>query len=484
MAETLTSASQADKGQSRAKRSESAGDQLQKREMVFIPYEGFAPSLSARKEQLRHSLAQRTQAATVDPVEESSFFDALLGTSMLNPDVEWHAAIMSDPRFSYSANTETRSRIASRLQRTYGNTHMQRVVDIAQEQEANPLSETEIAFGRDVNNVVMRETASQIQRNCRPGHRGPPMVMWRLAGSGENYHSLFRGFPTDRAGELESQIRPGEALHATIRSIMISRDIMQMREQLGPGEIIFHSVESIYSFSGGHLQERRQTNGQTATSDNSSARQGEIHIAIARRAGGTARNVIIHELFHGFESTEMPPARRGRGGGRRAVTRRLPVHPRDLVDAMRDPQHGLAAQMRWPGSWDHPYRFGWLQDPCNGTGQWWHLDMPALWQPLNWRRGANDQSWMRERDANLAFIPGQASAHESEAVRAVCRNLIRIKRDHLYESGFRCTRLQAQDNPEEDITTAFEQYHTNQRDLASYYPKRHELLSIYLHWPR
>jgi len=88
MAETLTSANQADKGQSRAKRSESAGDQLQKREMVFIPCGGFAPSLSARKEQLRHSLALRTQAATVDPVEESSFFDALLGTSMLNPDVE------------------------------------------------------------------------------------------------------------------------------------------------------------------------------------------------------------------------------------------------------------------------------------------------------------------------------------------------------------------------------------------------------------
>ena len=180
----------------------------------------------------------------------------------------------------------------------------------------------------------------------------------------------------------------------------------------------------------------------------------------------------------------MPGARRTRGGGRRAVSRRLPLHPRDLVDALYYPQSGLANSIRWPSDWNHPYRFGWFMDPCTNSQEWWHLDMDQLYRPTNWERGSTPGSWRPLAGRNPMFLEGWASAHTRDSVKRTCRRLLEIKRGQLYESGFRCRERIAEHNPEEDITTAFEQYHTNRGHLASSYPKRYQLLSAYFRWPR
>lgn len=136
MAETLTkpSTSSPDASGDRDKgkgRSSPAQENLQGLEKVFVPYEGFLGT-SATKEQLRRSIAEPVQTALEEPAGDASFLDALLGTSMLEPPIERHAAIMSDPRFSHPANAPTSSRIVNRLHQTYGNGHVQTIVDLVQ----------------------------------------------------------------------------------------------------------------------------------------------------------------------------------------------------------------------------------------------------------------------------------------------------------------------------------------------------------------
>lgn len=154
MAETLTKPNtnspdaSGDRDKSRG-RSSPAQEDLQGLEKVFIPYEGFLGT-SAVKEQLRRSLAEPVQTALEEPAGETSFLDALLGTSMLEPPIERHAEIMSDPRFSHPANAPTSSRIVNRLHQTYGNGHVQRVTDYIQAMtdKLSPDSLVQLAAGR------------------------------------------------------------------------------------------------------------------------------------------------------------------------------------------------------------------------------------------------------------------------------------------------------------------------------------------------
>ena len=53
----------------------------------------------------------------------------LLGSSATDPPVERHAALLGDPRFSHPANAVQRARMVSQIQQTYGNAHVQRVMD-------------------------------------------------------------------------------------------------------------------------------------------------------------------------------------------------------------------------------------------------------------------------------------------------------------------------------------------------------------------
>ena len=179
MAETLTKpntkspGAESDREKSMG-RSSAAQENLHGLEKVFIPYEGFLGT-SASKEQLRRSLAQPVQTALEDPAAEASFLDALLGTSMLEPPIERHAEIMSDPRFSHPANAPTSSRIVNRLHQTYGNDHVQRVTDYIQAMQDEGLSGEEVSA--DIEQTIARRRGAG-----KPVERGTRSQMESLFG--------------------------------------------------------------------------------------------------------------------------------------------------------------------------------------------------------------------------------------------------------------------------------------------------------------
>ena len=118
--------------------------------MVFIPFEGVVGGTGS-KEQLRRSASKSAQRSVQERADASSSLDALLGTSMLEPATKRHIAILSDPRFSHSVNSEPSSQIVSRLQQTYGNGHVQRVMHARQSTVAiTPQS----SIGSDVVNLM------------------------------------------------------------------------------------------------------------------------------------------------------------------------------------------------------------------------------------------------------------------------------------------------------------------------------------------
>ena len=61
--------------------------------------------------------------------DEAISFPGLVGVSATNPPLESHATLLGDPRFSHPANNAQRARIVTELQKTRGNTYVQRVVD-------------------------------------------------------------------------------------------------------------------------------------------------------------------------------------------------------------------------------------------------------------------------------------------------------------------------------------------------------------------
>lgn len=135
-------------------------------EKVFVPYEGFLGT-AAVKEQLRESVAEPVQTAPDDLAAETSFLDALLGTSMLEPPIERHAEIMSDPRFFHPANAPTSSRIVNRLHQTYGNGHVQRVVDLVQAAQDEGLSGEEVSDDIEQTIARRRGAGKQLERGTR-----------------------------------------------------------------------------------------------------------------------------------------------------------------------------------------------------------------------------------------------------------------------------------------------------------------------------
>ncbi len=115
-------------GQERIARPEGSQDERWQREMTFAPFEGVI-GLSSRKEVPGRSLARAAQRWLDVPNVEGGLLDLMAGTSAMKAPVEKHAAFMSDPRFLHPANGERCSRLVSRMHETYGNAHVQRVID-------------------------------------------------------------------------------------------------------------------------------------------------------------------------------------------------------------------------------------------------------------------------------------------------------------------------------------------------------------------
>ena len=60
---------------------------------------------------------------------ETAVFENLLSAPAMGLPVERHAALLSDTRLSHPANAGQKVRMVTRLQRDYGNGHVQRVLD-------------------------------------------------------------------------------------------------------------------------------------------------------------------------------------------------------------------------------------------------------------------------------------------------------------------------------------------------------------------
>ncbi len=117
-------------GDDRGRVDAGAGQQDQ-REMVFTPYEGVLGTL-ARKELPGRDHVQPVKERPEQTDDETLFLDALLGTSAIRPPIEWHTAILGDPRLAQPANAVQRARLTNRLHQNYGNEYVQRVVDRVQ----------------------------------------------------------------------------------------------------------------------------------------------------------------------------------------------------------------------------------------------------------------------------------------------------------------------------------------------------------------
>jgi hypothetical protein len=307
-------------------------------------------------------------------------------------------------------------------------------------------------------------STSPIQISRAPNQNHP--IRWRLARSGEYFHTLKSGWDdTNHAQQLERTFPDNR--YFLIREVMVEPDILKMR-QLGGIEIIFHYVNHIENVQGSRVL-RSSACGQTLRNrEEPRVPRDQVHIAITPENSPELekldsperfRRILLHELFHGFIATPIPRSRQSPEGRVSSPGRGSPLHPTDLVNALYYPQHGLARMLHWPSTWNHSYRFGWFEHPVSHI--WRNLDNPILYNRLN-RESL-------EECINTTSI---------DSVRNTCSELLRIKRERLYERGLRVS-----ENPEEDMAESFELYLGSERFFASH-PRRSELLSLYLHTER
>ena len=128
MSQTQTNAPQSNGTGDRVRRPEPLPDQLQKQEMAFTSFEGFTGGWGT-KDPLKRAKDPTPETQVSRKDDTSTFYDSLLGTSMMNPATEKHIALLSDPRATEPVNVEQTSQITNHLQRSYGNGYVQRVID-------------------------------------------------------------------------------------------------------------------------------------------------------------------------------------------------------------------------------------------------------------------------------------------------------------------------------------------------------------------
>jgi hypothetical protein len=100
---------------------------------------------------------------------DTLLLDGLLGSSAMDPRLERHAAILSDPRFSHSANTEQKVQVVSGLQGRYGNAYVQRLLDSRTVQAKLTVNPPADQYEREADAVSERaaKTAS-VRREPKP----------------------------------------------------------------------------------------------------------------------------------------------------------------------------------------------------------------------------------------------------------------------------------------------------------------------------
>ena len=95
--------------------------------MAFIPDEGILTS-SQVQDRLKKSESAPVEEEQKETPAESAVIDQIAGYAFLSPSIDKHVAMMQDHRFSLSINETRSSRIADRLQKFYGNNHVQQII--------------------------------------------------------------------------------------------------------------------------------------------------------------------------------------------------------------------------------------------------------------------------------------------------------------------------------------------------------------------
>ena len=83
----------------------------------------------AEKGQERKRLPDPAQQQVPGMAGESTPFVSLVGESVMDLPEDRHAALLGDPRLQHRANAVQRARLVSGIQRSYGNWHLQRVLN-------------------------------------------------------------------------------------------------------------------------------------------------------------------------------------------------------------------------------------------------------------------------------------------------------------------------------------------------------------------
>jgi hypothetical protein len=101
---------------------------------------------------------------------DSLLLDTLLGSSAVDPRLNSHAAMLSDPRFSHSANAGLKQQMVSGLQNCYGNACVQRLLDSRAVQAKLTVNPPDDQYEREADAVAdafAQRPNLQIQRQAK-----------------------------------------------------------------------------------------------------------------------------------------------------------------------------------------------------------------------------------------------------------------------------------------------------------------------------
>jgi len=109
-------------------------------------------------------------------VDESVLFPGLSGVSAKKPAIEGHSALLSDSRFSHTANNTQKARLVAELQGAYGNQYVQRLVDLTKVQAKLTVGSPNDRYEREADRVayvITRAPACGVQRQAKEEEEEP-----------------------------------------------------------------------------------------------------------------------------------------------------------------------------------------------------------------------------------------------------------------------------------------------------------------------
>ncbi|MFO8009692.1 MAG: hypothetical protein R6U89_02655 [Dehalococcoidia bacterium] len=103
---------------------------------------------------------ERKAEAAPDFGTASATFEGLLGASAVDPPVDRHSSLLADPRLSHPANAVQRARIVSRIQESYGNAYVQRILGVTQNRPAS-IARSMLPTGSSGERLVLQRDLSE-----------------------------------------------------------------------------------------------------------------------------------------------------------------------------------------------------------------------------------------------------------------------------------------------------------------------------------